>query len=448
MKKKIVIGICVAALIVTLIVVGIVKNTGGAGSGPVFSVAAAEIKKDDISSAISANGTVAEVEKSEVYFDTPVKVTKLYVKQNDIVKKGQKLAEFDFDDLNSKLEQAKLEKQSMELALQKLKVTDTTVSVTTAQNSYKSAESGVASAQRAYDKAKKQRSDTKSLYDLGSASKSELDNAESALKDAEEALNNAKLKVETERENLSKTTKTNSQSISTKQIDIQSQELAIEKAELNIKDLESKIKKSNDAMFAPMNGVVSQVNVAVGSLTPNNQTVFTVLNPDKLEVKLKINEYNAKMVKPGQTVDITGDSIPETDKITGKVVSVAPVASTNNNNSGSSETVIEVIVSIDNITDAIKPGITVNCDIKTVDMKNILTLQLDMLSPDKDGKNFVYVLSKDKQTVRKVPVEIGTTSDMKGELKSGDIKEGDLVVMNPKSTIKDGARVKLVEDKG
>ncbi|MDF2988392.1 MAG: family efflux transporter, subunit [Eubacterium sp.] len=198
-------------------------------------------------------------------------------------------------------------------------------------------------------------------------------------------------------------------------------------------------------MFAPMDGVVSQVNVAVGSLTPSNQTVFTVLNPDKLEVKLKINEYNAKMVKPGQVVDITGDSIPETDKITGKVVSVSPVASTNNNNSGSSETVIEVIVSIDNITESIKPGITVNCDIKTVDKKSILTLQLNMLIPDKDGINYVYVLSKDKKTMLKKKVELGIASDMKVELASGDVKEGDFVVMDPKATYKDGAKIKISE---
>ncbi len=444
MKKKIVIGICVGVLVIALIAAGIIKNSGAAGSGPVFSVSTSEIKKDDISSAISANGTVAEVEKSDVYLDTPVKVTKLYVKQNDVVKKGQKLADFDFDTLNLQLDQARLQKKTQELTLQKLKLTDAAVSVSAAQNGLKVAENSVASAQRTLDNAVKERDNTKSLYEIGDRSKNDLDLAENKVKDSEDALKNAKLKVENEKDNVNSASK----STSTKQIDIQSQELAIENSALTIKDLENKIKKYNDAMYATMDGVATQVNVTEGSFTPNAQQVFTVVNPDKLEVKLNINEYNAKMMQPGQSVDITGDSIPETNKITGKVKSVSPVANTNTNNTGTQETVIQVIVSIDSITEAIKPGITVNCDIKTVDKKNILTLQLDMLSPDKDGKNFVYVLGKDKQTMRKVPVEIGTTSDMKGEIKSGDIKEGDLVIMNPKSTFKDGARVKLVEDKG
>ncbi len=445
MKKKLIIGICVGVLVIALVAAGIAKNAGSAGKGPVFSVNAAEIKKDDISSSISANGTVAEVEKSEIYLDTPVKVTKLLIKQNDVVKKGQKLAEFDMEAMNMELEQQRLQMKTQELMLKKLKLTDTTVSVASSQNSVKVAENSVASAQRTYDLALKERDDTKALYDMGDKSKSELDRAENALKDAEAALKNAKLSLESQKEAFNSTNKTNNQNTSSKQIDIESQQVAIQTTQLAIKQLESKVKKCQEAMYAAMDGIASKVNVTEGSFTPNGQPVFTVVNPDKLEVMLNINEYNAKIVKPGQSVDITGDSIPEKDKITGKVKTVSPVANTNMNSSGSQETVIQVVVSIDSANEAIKPGITVNCDIKTVDMKDVLTLQLDMLIPDKDGNNFVYVISEDKQTIKKVAVELGTTSDMKAELKTGDIKEGDLVVMNPKTTYKDGSRVKLSE---
>ncbi len=445
MKKKLIIGICVGVLVIALVAAGIAKNAGSAGKGPVFSVNAAEIKKDDISSSISANGTVAEVEKSEVYLDTPVKVTKLLIKQNDVVKKGQKLAEFDMEALNMELEQQRLQMKTQELMLKKLKLTDTTISVASSQNSVKVAENSVASAQRTYDLALKERDDTKALYDMGDKSKSELDRAENALKDADAALKNAKLSLESQKEAFNSTNKTNNQNTSSKQIDIESQQVAIQTTQLAIKQLESKVKKCQETMYAAMDGIASKVNVTEGSFTPNGQPVFTVVNPDKLEVMLNINEYNAKIIKPGQSVDITGDSIPEKDKITGKVKTVSPVANTNMNSSGSQETVIQVVVSIDSANEAIKPGITVNCDIKTVDMKDVLTLQLDMLIPDKDGNNFVYVISEDKQTMKKIAVELGTTSDMKAELKTGDIKEGDLVVMNPKTTYKDGSRVKLSE---
>ena len=69
-----------------------------------------------------------------------------------------------------------------------------------------------------------------------------------------------------------------------------------------------------------------------------------------------------------------------------------------------------------------------------------------MLSQDKDGNNSVFVLSEDKKTMHNKKIELGNTSDMKAELKSGDLKEGDLVVLSPKSAYKDGSRVKIITD--
>ena len=443
MKKKIIIGVSLAVVVVALITVGIVKNAGSVGSGTVFTVQTGEIKKDDVSSFISANGTVSEIEKSEVYIDNPVKITKLYVKQNDTVKKGQKLADIDLDDMNTQLETQKLQKKSQELLLRKAMSADTTISTVNNQNEIKAAQNDVASKQRAYEQALKNRNEKKALYDSEAISKVELDSAENTLKDAEDMLSVAKFTLQTKKDAQNETNKTNSKSKATQQLDIESQQIAIQTTEVAIKDLENKIKKYKASMFSTMDGIVSQVNVTEGSYTMAGQPVFVVINPDKLEVKLNINEFNAKLLKPGQAVEISGDSIPESEEVTGKVKSVAPIAKANTTNTGSSETVIPVVISIDKITTSIKPGITVSCDIKTVDISNVLTVDLDMLGQDKDDSKYVFVISPDKKTMQKKKIELGTTSDMKAELVGGGLKEGDLVVMNPNPAYKDGARVKI-----
>ncbi len=443
MKKKIIIGVSLAVVIVALITVGIVKNAGSVGSGAVFTVQTGEIKKGDVSSFISANGTVSEIEKSEVYIDNPVKVTKLYVKQNDTVKKGQKLADIDLDDLNTQLETQKLQKKSQELLLRKAMTADTTISTVNNQNEIKAAENDIASKQRAYEQALKNRNEKKALYDAEAISKVELDSAENTLKDAEDMLSVAKLTLQAKKDAQNEASKTNSKSKAAQQIDIESQQIAIQTTEVSIKDLENKIKKYKASMYSTMDGIVSQVNVAEGSYTLAGQPVFVVINPDKLEVKLNINEFNAKLLKSGQAVEISGDSIPESEKVTGKVKSVAPMAKANTTNTGSSETVIPVVISIDNITPSMKPGITVSCDIKTVDISNVLTVDLDMLGQDKDDSKYVFVISPDKKTMKKKKIELGTTSDMKAELVGGGLKEGDLIVMNPNPAYKDGARVKI-----
>lgn len=444
--KKIIIGVVIIALIATFVVVGVVKNSGSVGSGPVFSVQTAKVTKGDINSYISANGTVTEVEKNEVYLDTPVKVTKLYVKQNEAVKNGQKIADFDLDSLNTQLQQQKLTLATQQLGLKKVGVMDTTVSITANQNALKTAENALVSSQSNYDDSLKSYNDTKTLYDVGAASKSDLDRALKTLNDAKIALENAKLNVDTQKASISQTSKTNSQSVSSKSLDIQTQEIAIKTTQLNITDLENKIKKYNEAMYSKMDGIMSQVNVVEGGFTPSMQPAFTVINPDKLEVKLNINEYNAKMVKPGQRVEISGDSIPENEKISGKVSSVSPIANKNSTNSGSVETVIEVKVAIDNISDSIKPGISVNCDIMTVDIKNVLTLDLDMLKQDKDGNKSVFIVDKDKKIMKEKKITIGTSSDMKAEIKDSSLKEGDLIVLSPQPSYKDGSRIKLAAE--
>ncbi|HEX2925198.1 MAG TPA: HlyD family efflux transporter periplasmic adaptor subunit [Ruminiclostridium sp.] len=443
MKKKVLIGVGLAVIIVALIAVGIVKNAGSVGTGALFTVQTGEIKKGDITSFISANGTVSETVKSEVYLDTPVKITKLYVAQNDKVKKGQKLADIDLDDLQTQLETQKLQKKTQELTLEKTMTADSTVSTVSNQNEIKAAESDVASKQRAYNQALDNRNKKKALVDDGAIPKADLDAAESALKDAEDLLNGAKLALQSKKDAQNETNKTNSKSQQAKQIDVETQQVAIQTTDISIKDLENKIKKYHAEMYSTMDGIVSQVNVTEGSFTPAGQSAFVIIDPSKLEVKLNINEFNAKQLQPGQSVDITGDSIPETEKVTGKVKTIAPVAKSNATNSGTSETVIPVTVSIDNITPSIKPGITVSCDIKTVNILNVLTVDLDMLNQDKDDSKYVFVLSPDKKTMHKKKIELGTTSDMKGELVGGGLKEGDIVVMNPRSTYKDGARVKI-----
>lgn len=447
MNKKLILVVCLAVLVIALIAAGILKNNGVISSESVFTVDAAPVERGAIASYISANGTVAPIERSMQFMDTPVKVTKLYVNKNDKVKKGDKIMELDFTDLNLQLEQVKLQKATQELALKKLKLTDPTINLDSYENALKAAQNSVALAQKNYDTAMKSYTDSKVLYTADGASESILTQSEEMLADAESALNNAKLNLETQKAAVNSAEKSNNQLLNNKQIDIQTQEIAIQISELNIKDLETRLEKYTAAMVSATDGIISQLNVTEGAYTQAAQPVYEVINPDKLEVRLNINEYNAKKMKPGLTVNLSGDSIPDKEKITGKVKSVSPVAARNVTNAGSTETVIEVTVSIDTITQSLKPGITVNCDIETVKTEDVLTISLDMLSQDKDGNTAVYVLSEDKKTMHKKPVTIGNTSDMRAELVSGDLGEGELVVMNPQPSFTDGARVRLHQDK-
>lgn len=425
MNRKLIIGGIIAICTITLIGVGIAKSASSPtfGGGASFSVKVAEIKTGEISSYVSSDGVVEEAEKTEVFFDTPLKVNKVLVKKGDIVTKGQKLLELDIDSLNSQLETLKLNRNTQELSLSS-KAMDAEV---------ERALSALRSAERNYNDTKKTYENNKALYNANAISKNELDMSQKAFIEADtgvNGLNNVRLAYQN--------------ALDSKKNGKQSSEDNLKVTNLQIEELERKLGKTAAAMASPMDGVIAEISVQDGSFTSSMQYAYKVINPDRLQVKADIKEYDLKNVAAGQNVRITGDAIDKSTVVTGKVLSVSPVAVTNMTASGS-ETVIEVLIGIEGAGDILKPGLNVTCDISTVDKKGVLLAPMEAISPDKDDNKLVYVVDKAKGVMNMKKVTLGINSDMNVEVIDG-LKAGDLVILNTQPTFKDGARVRIQEN--
>ena len=94
--------------------------------------------------------------------------------------------------------------------------------------------------------------------------------------------------------------------------------------------------------------------------------------------------------------------------------------------------VVSFTVTIE-LTDAdelVKPGMTAAVNVVVEEVKDVL------LIPNRavrlvDGNRVVYVLV-DNQPVQ-VKVQLGSSSDLESVVVGGDIKEGDLIILNPPS---------------
>ncbi|RCX12220.1 RND family efflux transporter MFP subunit [Anaerobacterium chartisolvens] len=434
MKKKVIIGSVIGVVIVAFIVVNIFSSKEGSpafSGGNAIRVTTESIQKGDISSYISANGVVEEIEKAEGYFDTALKVEAILVGKNEKISKGQKIIEVNLDDLNSQLEQLKVSKATQELSIKKIRAHDSKASV---QTSERVEQNNVENAQNAYNEALKNYNSSKALLEGGSISQSDFDNAAKILNDAEVALVNAKLKYES-------TVDSNKSSLKSEALDLESEQQTLKATMLKIEDMEKKIKKINDMLLSPIDGFVSELNVEKGSYINASGYAYKVVNPDKLRIKAKVSEFNVKNVKPGQNAFITGDSIDKDVEVKGKVLSVSPTA-TKIATSNGEETVIEVLLSIDNAGGSVRPGINVTCDIYTVEKKDVLVANLNMIDLDKDDNKFVYLANRENSTMKRVPVKLGITSDMSAEIIEG-LKEGDEVVLDPQPTFKDGLKITI-----
>lgn len=423
MKKIIIISIIVVLVIVG--VVGISKTFGKGfqsvfNQGVIYPVKAHKIEKGSISSTVSATGQIEEVEKSEVYVETPLKINNLLVSLNDKVTKGQKLMELDMDDLVSQLEKLKIDRN-----VQKLSINSPAV-----EAEIKRAESSVNAAEIALNDAKEKYEENKLLFEGNAISKSELDATSKAVDEAQRALENTKLTYEA--------------AVSSKNMDRKVKEETLKATDLSIKDLEKKIEKLNNSILSPIDGVIIESNVQQGSFTNSAQPAFKISNTEKLRVKARVSEYNMKGVQVGQKVIITGEGIDQQASVSGKVESVSPVAKTNMT-SGGEEIVVEIIVSIEKSEVVLKPGLSVTCDIYTNEKENTLVAPLNIIKEDKDGNKFAYIIDESQNIMVEKKIKFGIASDMIAEVLEG-LKEGDMVVLDPQPTHKDGAKVKVLDN--
>jgi len=421
MNKKVIIGGLLGISAIALITVGVLKAVGNSGGSAVL-VETARIEKGELSSYISADGVVEEVDKAEIFFDTPLKVKKVLVEEGGKVTKGQQLLELDIDALTSQLETLKINRNAQQISLDS-KALD--AEVERAYNNLKAAE-------RNYNDAKKTYEDNKVLYQANAISKAELDMSEKTFIEAESGisgLKNARIAYDAAVESRNNSKKTGSANL--KVTDIQ------------IADLEKKIASIQEECRSPIDGIVAGIGVQEGAFTGSMQPAYKIIDPDKLQVRAKINEYDIKNVAPGQTVRLTGDAIEKGTEILGVVKMVSPVAVSNMTSSGN-ETVVEVLIQVDGAGDVLKPGLNVTCEIATLDKKDILIAPMEAITPDKDDNMMVFVVDEDSKTITQQKVTVGINSDMQVEILEG-LEEGALVVLDPQPSYTDGMRVRIKE---
>lgn len=422
MRKKVIIGAIIAIAAILLIAAGILKSTGSAsvfGDGKAYPVKVEKLQKSDISAYITANGAAEEVEKAEVFFDTPLKVVKVLAAEGNKVTSREKVLEVDISSLYSELEKLRINQDIQKLSLNS-GLGDLEVN---------RAKSAVKNAERSYNDSKKTYLSNKELYDSKVISKKELDMSENVYIQAESALADARSAYDA--------------AVESRSINKATLEKNLKIIELSISDLENKIARIDSAMHSPIDGVVVSVNTEEGAFTGSMQPAYKVINPEKIQIRAKVKEYDIKNVSAGQSVRITGDAIDKDKNISGRIASISPVAVVNRTTSGE-ETVIEVIISVENPEGLLKPGMNVSCDIYTVSKSGVIVIPMEMITEDKDGNKLVYVVNTENNTMKSVMVKLGINSDMAVEVTEG-LKEGDVVIREPQPMFRDGAKVRILE---
>jgi len=177
---------------------------------------------------------------------------------------------------------------------------------------------------------------------------------------------------------------------------------------------------------APFVGTITQVDAHSGDQVAANKPAFRLDDLSKLYVDLEVSEVDIDQIEIGQTVNVSFDALSGKQYV-GKVSDVAMIS-----DETSSAVNFTVTVELMNPDKDVRPGMTSEVEIVTAQREQALLIPNQAVRVV-DGKQIVYVLQADQST-KTVEVGLGVSSDAYSELLSGDLKAGDVVVLNPTST--------------
>lgn len=164
---------------------------------------------------------------------------------------------------------------------------------------------------------------------------------------------------------------------------------------------EDEVKKLQDqvdecVIKAPMSGVVTSVLIEEGDETgTDNNTICVIQDVSGYKVEGTIDEYDISKIYEGMTATVKTEATGDVE-MTGKVSFVSPTPVVNNNSSGqssSSAADYKVKVTLDNITEDVRIGMTAQTSIVLEEAKDVLAVPYDCILEKEDGTFAVYVVS-------------------------------------------------------
>ena len=370
--------IIIGALLVVLLAAGLFFYFKNGNNAPKFKTQTAA--RGDIRATVTATGTMNAVTTVLVGTQVSGTISKLYVDFNSPVKKGQILAQIDPATFQAQVDQARANMMAARANVQK-------------------AEAAVVDTKRTMER-------NKTLFARNLIAKSDEDTAETNYLSAEAQLSASKAAV------------------------------AQTKAALDFAETNFRYTK----IISPVDGTVISRNVDVGQTVAasfQTPTLFNIAQDlTRMQIDTSVDEADIGKIKVEQTVEFAVDAYPDIT-FRGKVSEVrnAPITVQN-------VVTYDVVVRVDNPELKLKPGMTANVSIILDEKKGVLRVPNAALrfrppesskaitpqkgSADQKG-SAVWVLENGKPKRIKVTTGIGDGSYT--EVVSGELKEGDAVIV-------------------
>jgi len=402
MKKKVIIILAVVLVIALIVILNLSSQREKS-----VNVTMEKVKKTDLTAIISASGEIKPKKNVDISALIPGRIVKIGVKEGDEVKAGDFLLKLDSTQYEANAERDRAFIQSSQAEQIKAE--------TTLQNN-----------RILYER-------QKNLFDNGLISKEQLEQAKMQF-DLSEATN-------------------------------RSVKFQILQAQASLKSTLDNLSKT--VFSSPIDGVITSLRIEEGEMaiigTMNNPgtVLMTIADLSVMEVEVEVDETDVVGVELGQISNVRVDAFPSqvfSGKVTeiGSSALVQTVATATTTESKD----FKVVVTLDNPSKLLKPGLSASADIISAERKQVLAVPISALvlrekksdgstaaaegarsrsAADEEG---VYAVESGR--AKFVPVKKGIMGELMIEISSGLAENQDVIVgpYDALRQLKDGVLVK------
>jgi HlyD family secretion protein len=384
-KKKTIIFIGIAFLILLIVVISIVKKSGGT-----IEVETTKVEKGDISPTVNADGLIAAKVAVNIQSQVMGEIIALPFKEGDSVKKGDLLVQINPDTYQRDVSSAKASLDAALVALDE-------------------AEVNLTQRKRDYERALKLHQEKIFSDEQLENSKLIYDQAVLQNKEAKTRVAQAKAAYERAQDYLAKTT----------------------------------LRSPIDGVITTLNAKEGETAI-MGTMNFAGTVILVVSDLSEIITEVQVDEADFPKLKMGQKATVIIDALGG-KKYEGKVIEIGASAQQSTSGLQTNIRQFKVKITITNPDKDLKPGMTTRVKLYADQRTGVLKVPIGAVKSDvKDGEQQYYCLIVEKGKVKRCEIKTGLADDINIEITSG-LKEGDEIITGPYrifKTLKEGEKVK------
>lgn len=265
----------------------------------------------------------------------------------------------------------------------------------------------------------------------------QLDQTKSARTQAEIGMQNARSTYD----RISKLYETGSVSIN----DYEQAKTAYESAKAGVNSAKKQVQLAEQSvnytrLRAPIAGRVANVNAEINENITAGFSIIALTSGSDIEVTVGMPESFIAMINDGDTVSVMFSSMAN-ENFTGIISEVSYIV-------GATSTTYPVTIKLENPSENIRPGMTANVEFRLTSEDETETILVPSVAVgEENDQNFVYVLKVlqgDTATVHKRIVTVGEFTGSGFEIAEG-LEDGEMVVTAGISKLSEGLTVKILK---